>query len=195
MHFPHFETALQRHIDNISKMNLDASMQALVDLSPGLTTSISPQGRRLVNHPDYGGLGDLDTIGGFYLLAAERCTTEHASFDTRLAHLSLEENIYDLYCSSEDPLKDGVKSGTVTRPKNNNNGCLCCQGHPPSVILARFHEKNALFFEEEEYRRVWGDEDSIGTRIGVDHKWLMASKKQVEAAKQRQGESPTDSRL
>ncbi|KAI9037678.1 uncharacterized protein KD926_000094 [Aspergillus affinis] len=177
-------------------MNLDASIQALVELVPGLTTSISPQGRRLVSHPNYEGLGDLDTIGGFYLSAAERCTTEHASFDTRLAHLSLEQNIYDLYCSSEDALRDGVKAGMVTRHRPENmQGCLCCQGHPPSVILARFHEGNALFFEEEEYKRVWGDEYSIGTRRGVDHTWLMASKAQAEAAKQRQGESRAESLL
>lgn len=186
---PHGDTALQRRVIEISQMELDASILALVDLIPRLIACVSTDGQRLIQHPDYEGLGDLDTVGRLYLSFAHRCTSENASFDTRLLHVSVESAIYDLYCASEHALTCGIKGGTVARSPNNRPGCACCRGDPDAVILCRSHEGEALFFEESEYSLLWGNERSSGLRIGQDGSFLMASGKQLEEAKRRKAEN------
>jgi hypothetical protein len=158
----------------------------LARLLPELTTSITPTGERLVTHPTYEGTGKLDDLGVLYLRAADRCTRERASFKTRLLHVSLDSMIEALYASSQEQLDKGLEDGTVHLPPSLDEGCACCNGEPFAVILSGFHEGNALFFWEDEYKAFWGEEESRGGRYGHGETWTMASREQVERAMARE---------
>ncbi|KAL4946640.1 hypothetical protein BDV06DRAFT_53560 [Aspergillus oleicola] len=170
--------------------NLHSTIQAIHDLIPHLTISTSPTGRRLITltHPstnsmNLSGTANLDTLGSIYLSTARRCTETHASFTTRLLHNSLEQAMEDLYVASEDQINAGLQDGTVKFPPPDPNKiqmCACCRGDPDATILAGFHAGQALYYEEEEYKRIFRDEESCGSLYGATRSWLMASKEQAE---------------
>ncbi|KAL4928844.1 uncharacterized protein BDV17DRAFT_291171 [Aspergillus undulatus] len=182
--------------------NLQTTIQAIHDLIPHLKPSISPTGTRLVSFSntntnnyskvDLSGTAKLDTLGSTYLSSARRCTRERAPFKTRLQHISLDDSMEELYGKSQDLLQAGLKDGSVKFPPQDPNEvemCACCRGDPDATILSGFHYNNALFYEEEEYKRIWGDEENCGSMYGSDLSWFMASKKQVERmAKVAEGE-------
>ncbi|EAW08801.1 uncharacterized protein ACLA_097390 [Aspergillus clavatus NRRL 1] len=87
-----------------------------------------------------------------------------------------------LYVSSQEQLRRGLDEGSVTLRPVNYDGCACCSGEPSAVILCGFHEGNALYFWEDEYKGIWGEEQNRGYRYGNDEVWLMASKEQVQRA-------------
>ncbi|KAF7183717.1 hypothetical protein CNMCM7691_004067 [Aspergillus felis] len=189
------QSALQIHIDELSSLPLHDTIQSLVHLLPELTPSITATGERLVAHPTYEGTGKLDDLGRLYLLAADRCTREHASFKTRLLHISLDSMIEALYASSQEQLQKGMADGSVHLPPRLDQGCACCNGEPAAVILCGFHEGNALFFWEDEYKAFWGEEGSRGQRSGLGETWIMASREQVERAMAREEASAIPSML
>ncbi|KAA8652866.1 hypothetical protein EYZ11_003137 [Aspergillus tanneri] len=184
------QSVLQQLIDEISHYDLEDAIRAIVELVPDLKTSISPAGMRLITHPAYDGFGNLDTLGRLYLQCGSRCTAQHATFDTRLLHATLDPIMASLYNASEDERRSGINAGTIILPAVSERGCACCRGDPDALILAGFVYNEALFFEEEEYRRFWGDEESVGTMYqwndGVRSRpWLQASKEQVERIRQQ----------
>lgn len=185
---------LQTHLNalQIRTLSLHATIEAIHDLLAHLTPSISPTGTRLIsvdpsNASDtistLTGDGDLNTLGRVFLECADRCTREHAAFETRLLHASLDQPIEDLYGISHGILREGLKNETVRYPPpdpTQQPGCACCRGDPDAVILCSFHHGNALFFWESEYRALWGDERDTGFRGGLGECWLMATREQVE---------------
>ncbi|KAJ5084881.1 hypothetical protein NUU61_009460 [Penicillium alfredii] len=188
---------LQEYIDNIPTLALADAIQAIIDLTPGLTTSVSATGDRLVAHPDYEGQGSLSNLGRYYLECAARCQTEHASFKVRLLHLTLDEVFDTLYRENNKIFEKGVKDGSVTLPEYEE-GCACCNGDPDALILAGFSTGESLLFTDKEYRQLWGDQESQGSshRNWVDGKgwtdhWLRASKEQVEEAMARNAIVPS----
>jgi hypothetical protein len=183
---------LQAHIDTLHSLPLEEIIQALHSLLPHLTPSITPTGTRLVqSHPQYPGKAKLDDLGNLYLSSGTKCTRERASFDIRLLHIALDGIIEELYIASEDQRRAGLKDGSVKIPPlgpDDDRGCACCRGDPDAVILSCFHEENALYFWEEDYKATWGDEPNVGGMYGSNFTWLKASKEQVEreAAKQEE---------
>ncbi|KAJ5333667.1 uncharacterized protein N7506_007450 [Penicillium brevicompactum] len=69
----------------------------------------------------------------------------------------MDDPIYEIYGSTYDLLKRGLADGTIEVPVEDESlGCACCRGEPDATILAGFHQNEALYFEEEEYRALWG---------------------------------------
>lgn len=183
-------TQLQDHINSITHLTLSDTIQAIAELTPHLTITVSATGVYLAQHPNYDGICNLNDLGKLYLECAERCISEHAPFETRLQHVSLEEIMQKLYIEGYEQFKEGYEQGTIL-PEKSTGGCGCCEGRPDAVILNNFHEGNALYFEEDEYRRIWGEQEECGSRAcrneegGMD-KWVMASREQVEEAMARE---------
>ncbi|PYI11456.1 hypothetical protein BO78DRAFT_134798 [Aspergillus sclerotiicarbonarius CBS 121057] len=183
---------LSDHITHVSSLPLHARIQALHTLTPQLTPSISPTGTRLITHPSYSGYAHLDPLGTLYISTATACFNEHAPLQTRLLHADLDPIFESIYVSSEEKLAAGLKDGTVTIPKKDNGpvGCACCRGGPDAVILAGFEVEEALYFYEDEYRAMWGDEPENGmTYSSSEGTRLAASREQIERvlAREREG--------
>ncbi|KAL4950782.1 hypothetical protein BDW69DRAFT_171390 [Aspergillus filifer] len=188
----------QAYLDTLhcEDASLHSTIQAITDLVPHLTTSISSIGTRLIalthpstNNMNLAGTAKLDTLGSLYLSAARRCTETHASFATRLLHNSLEQAMEDLYVASEDQLDAGLKDGSVKFPPPDPNEiqmCACCRGDPDATILAGFHAGQALYFDEPEYKQIFGEEKSCGSLHGANRSWLMASSEKVKRKKEEE---------
>ncbi|KAJ5171942.1 hypothetical protein N7492_004535 [Penicillium capsulatum] len=195
------ESTLQNRIDEIRRLDLSGAIEAIAKLTSDLSTSVSHTGIYLAHHPAYEGPGNLNDLGTFYLHCAERCRTEHAAFEVRLHHVALEDTFSKIYDEADTQFKEGRENGTIV-PEQQYKGCGCCSGRPDAVIGCRFHEGNALYFDESEYRQLWGSQKSAGSifewseetqsnqRIGV-----MASKAQVEEAMARVSDYAATSRL
>ena len=98
----------------------------------------------------------------------------------------MDDPIYEIYGSTYDLLKRGLADGTIELPVEDESlGCACCRGEPDATILAGFHQNEALYFDEEEYRALWGDQENIGQRIGQSIRAVAASREQVEEAVMR----------
>jgi hypothetical protein len=193
-----FVSPLQSHLNYLHSPTtpLSTVVQALhwLLLNPDLhlTPSISPTGKRLITltstasadtTPSLTGTADLNTLGSIHLTSGTRCRDEHASLKTRLLHVSLDEPIERLYDASQKLLSEGLNNGTVRIPpisEDEMDECPCCRGDPDAVILFGFHHGKALYFEEDEYRAIWGNEESSGLMSGSEGVWLMARKEMVE---------------
>ncbi|PKY00368.1 hypothetical protein P168DRAFT_293629 [Aspergillus campestris IBT 28561] len=184
---------LQAHIDHLPSLPLEETIQEILRLVPGLTPSVSPAADRLITHDNYTGTAHLDKLGKLYLQTGSRCIAEHASLATRLSYLPLDALFLELYERSDDIRNAAITAGTATEPSYEGQGCPCCSGEPSAVILMGFADGESLYFEEEEYRRLWGNVESVGTRLYYedgDSKrrvcMLMASKEQVGELMERE---------
>ncbi|KAL4751371.1 hypothetical protein BDW72DRAFT_173917 [Aspergillus terricola var. indicus] len=114
---------LQSHLNKLHSPTtpLSTVVQALHSLllNPDLhlTPSISPTGKRLITFASNAsedttisltGTADLNTLGSIYLKSGTRCRDEHASFETRLLHTSLDKPIEELYDASQTLLSEGL---------------------------------------------------------------------------------------
>ncbi|KAL4744031.1 hypothetical protein BDV11DRAFT_176741 [Aspergillus similis] len=189
---------LQSHLNYLHSPTtpLSTVVQALhwLLLNPDfhLTPSISPTGKRLITltstasddtTPSLTGTADLNTLGNIHLASGTRCRNEHASFKTRLLHASLDKPIEELYGASQNLLSEGLNNGTVRIPplsEDEMDECPCCRGDPDAVILCGFHHGDAFYFEEDEYRAIWGNEEGCGYMSGSGGVWLQAKKEMVE---------------
>ncbi|OOF99174.1 hypothetical protein ASPCADRAFT_2601 [Aspergillus carbonarius ITEM 5010] len=175
---------LSDHITHLTTLPLHPRIQALHALTPELKPTISPTGTRLITHPSYTGYAHLDPLGKLYLESGTACTEEHASLHTRLLHTSLDPIFESIYESSYEQLKSGLKDGTVVIAMDEENGpvgCACCRGDPDAVILAGFATERALYFFEDEYRALWGEEPEVGmTYSSAEGTRLAASREQAE---------------
>lgn len=179
---------LQTHIDHLASLPLEETIQEILRLVPGLTPSVSQTADRLITHDHYTGTAHLDKLGRLYLQTGRRCTAEHASFATRLSYLPLDTLFLELYKRSNDIRNAAIVAGTATKPSHEDQDCLCCGGEPSAVILMGFADGESLYFEDDEYRRLWGSTKSTGERWFYEGEnrerrvcMLMASREQVEA--------------
>ncbi|GFF61960.1 hypothetical protein IFM51744_10844 [Aspergillus udagawae] len=192
---------LQLHINEIPNLGLSDAIQAIIDLAPGLTASVSPTGQYVIHHHDYEGPAHLNDLASHYLECGRRCTNEHAPFRLRLLHQTLDDVFDNLYGPAYKALRAGISDGSVVLPeREEGRGCACCAGEPDALILAGFSTCEAFYFEEEEYRRLFGDQPDHGSRTsfwkdGEERResWIMASKEQLEEAIAR--DSTLSSRL
>jgi hypothetical protein len=141
-----------------------------------------------VQHPDYEGIGKLNDIGTLWLKLGSQCHDDHAPLEVRLVHTSMDDPIFEVYGTSYDMLKEGLADGTVTPPPPANY-CGCCRGEASATILNRFHDRHGLFFTEDEYKSIWGDEPNAGQTFSEwteENGWtkcsINASKEQIEEA-------------
>ncbi|KAJ6125591.1 hypothetical protein N7471_012908 [Penicillium samsonianum] len=182
---------LQDHIDALRTLPLAEAVQALAHLTPGLTSVIPQEYGYFVEHPDYEGIGNLNDIGTIWLKLGEQCYDDHAPLEVRLVHVSLDDPIYEVYGTSYTMLNKELADGTVAPPAPNENPgyCACCSGEASATILACFHERQALYFTEEEYKSIWGDQPNSGERFSgwtEEHGWgkriINASTEQIKEA-------------
>lgn len=71
---------LKAYIDDLNNIALPDAIQAIAELFPDLTGSVSLTCVYLIQHPDYEGETRLNDLGRIFLACARRCTKEHASF-------------------------------------------------------------------------------------------------------------------
>lgn len=185
---------LQTRIDEMTILPLQKAVPALLDLARNLTTTLSPVGQRLVTHPNCTGMADLNDLGRFYIRCASRCTDEHAPFQTRLDHQSLDPIFNNLYKETDEAIMNALDSGALDKPYREFQGGCCahCSGEPAAVIPAGFVEGNALYFEEAEYKQLWGDVRPIGMTCSwePERTTCMATREQVEEAMKRFSSQP-----
>ncbi|KAJ6005118.1 hypothetical protein N7540_012917 [Penicillium herquei] len=191
---------LETHISEIANRPLTDTIHAIVELFPGLRGSVSPKCKYLITHPGYSGEALLNDLGKLFLNCAERCKNENAPFQTRLLHNSLDEPFENFYGELYDEAKEGLLKGTIVQEPSTEEGCACCRGDPDATILSGFHDGNAFYYTEEEYRGIWGDQSERGSSTYYDEgrriTHLMASREQVEEALARaEAEAPVASRL
>ncbi|KAI9367236.1 hypothetical protein BJX61DRAFT_335510 [Aspergillus egyptiacus] len=176
-------TSLETHLSTLSTLPLSSTIETLHALLPNLTPSVSPTATRHITHATIPGLADLNTLGRIYLAAAQKCVDDHAPLKTRLRHAALDKPIENLYIANNELLKKGLEDGSVKFPPLSEDeaaACPCCRGDPDAVILAGFVQEDALFFEEDEYRALFGEEQECGMQCGERGTWLKASREQVE---------------
>lgn len=178
------------YIDELNNIALPDAIQAIADLFPGLTGSVSQTCEYLIQHPDYEGEAHLNDLGKIFLDCAGRCTTEHASFQARLTHHSLDEPFEKLYRQLYQMAMEGCKDGSMVPEPKEDTGCACCRGDPDVTILSGFHDNQSFYYEEQEYRDIWGDESACGSSHGLKEDGtidvqLLVRKEQVEAAMAR----------
>ncbi|KAJ5708794.1 hypothetical protein N7493_010128 [Penicillium malachiteum] len=193
--------SLENYIGELADRPLTDTIHAIAELFPGLQGSVSPKCKYLITHPDYSGQALLNDLGKLFLVCAARCKDEHAPFQTRLLYNSLDEPFEKLYGELYTEAKEGIANGTMVPEPSTEKGCACCRGDPDATILAGFHEGNAFYYPEEEYRGIWGDQSERGSSTYYDDEGkcishLMASREQVEEALARaEAEAPVASRL
>ncbi|CAG8893420.1 unnamed protein product [Penicillium egyptiacum] len=182
---------LQDHIDTLHTLPLAEGVQAIADLIPGLTSVVPQEHGYFVQHPDYEGIGNLNDIGTLWLKLGSQCHDDHAPLQVRLIHVSIDDPIYEIYGTSYRMLNKGLEDGTVAppAPHEDPNYCACCSGEASATILACFHERQALYFTEEEFKALWGDQPNSGERCrnwteenGWEERSINASKEQIEEA-------------
>ncbi|KAJ5823838.1 hypothetical protein N7447_006178 [Penicillium robsamsonii] len=179
---------LQDHIDSLQVLPLAEAIQAIADLIPGLTSVVPREYGYFVQHPDYEGTGNLNDIGTLWLKLGSQCHDDHASLEVRLVHTSMDDPIYNIYGTSYEMLNKGLDDGTVAPPPPIDY-CACCSGEASATILACFHERQALYFTDEEYKAIWGNQPNSGERCsgwteenGWGKRSINASKEQIEEA-------------
>ncbi|KAJ5964010.1 uncharacterized protein N7479_003886 [Penicillium vulpinum] len=182
---------LQDHIDVLQTLPLAEAIEAIADLIPGLTSVAPQEYGYFVQHPDYEGIGNLNDIGTLWLKLGSQCYDDHAPLKVRLVHTSMDDPILEVYNTSYTMLRKGLDDGTVVYPPPNENPdyCACCSGEASATILACFHERQALYFTEEEYTSLWGDQPNSGQSSrgwteenGWGEHSINASRKQIEEA-------------
>ena len=89
---------------------------------------------------------------------------------------------------------NALDSGALDKPYREFQGGCCahCSGEPAAVIPAGFVEGNALYFEEAEYKQLWGDVRPIGMTCSwePERTTCMATREQVEEAMKRFSSQP-----
>ncbi|KAB8219917.1 hypothetical protein BDV33DRAFT_204033 [Aspergillus novoparasiticus] len=85
------------HIDEISSLTLDETIQAISNLIPGLTITVTSNGEYLVTHHNHEGTVGLDRLSEVYDNCAKRWLQEHTSLETNLLQGSLDTLVLSLY--------------------------------------------------------------------------------------------------
>lgn len=181
--------ALRTRVDEITSLPLLEAIPALLDLTNRLTTVLSPEGQRLIIHPDYTDSAELNHLARFYLDCGQRCTDERAPFRLRLDHLELDDRFYAYYEQTNNAIKEAISTGAISRPCREYEGACCahCAWEPAAVIPGGDAQEEALYFEEDEYQAYWGDAENIGAKYfgNREKSQLKASREQVEEAMRR----------
>src|SRR2546423_10467542 len=153
-----FPASLQQRIEDVALFRLEDGVAALTELVPGLQTSISFTGRRVITHEAYTGRADLNRLAQIYLGFEWRCGAENARLSTRLQQANLQDALAALYNASNGALARTVVAGFFTGFREFGVGCAYCRGVPAVVIPDDADTYRALLFDEDQYQKLWGDQ-------------------------------------
>jgi hypothetical protein len=112
---------------------------------------------------------------------------------TRLQQPNLRDAFTALYKKSNSALKStpvpGIFSGF--RDFGLGSGCAICRGVPAAVLPNPDPTHDALLFDVEQYRKLWGDQSPCGIVGSRPEKWY-ASVEQVREAIARGADVETE---
>ena len=192
-----FSDSLQQRIEDIAFFRLEDGMAALTELVPGLKTSISYTGERVITHEAYTGKANLNRLARLYLAFGWRCSEENARLSTRLQHFDLHDAFAALYKESKDALENTAVAWILNGFREFGLGCAHCNGVPAVVIPDSFGIHDALYFDMEQYQKLWGDKESSGSSSTWDRETgklkrkLLATSEQVREALARAADVET----
>ncbi|KAB8279598.1 hypothetical protein BDV30DRAFT_232739 [Aspergillus minisclerotigenes] len=104
--FPSFKD----HIDGLSSLTLDETIQAISNLIPGLIITVTSNGEYLVTHHNHEGTAGLDRLCEVYDNCAKRWLQEHTSLEKNLLQGSLDTLVLSLYRFGDLVLNVGLAS-------------------------------------------------------------------------------------
>ncbi|KAE8419897.1 hypothetical protein BDV36DRAFT_293789 [Aspergillus pseudocaelatus] len=113
---------LKDHIDEISSLTLDETIQAISDLISGFSTTVSSNGEYLVTHDNYEGTVDLDRLCEVYDNCAKRWLDEHTTLQTHLLQGSLDTLVSSLYRFGDLFLNAGRTLSETIEPLDDFTG-------------------------------------------------------------------------
>ena len=180
--------SLQQRIEDIASFRLEDGIAALTELVPGLKTSISYTGERVITHEAYAGTANLNKLARIYLTFGWRCGEENVRLSTRLQHLDLHDAFAALYKESKSTLENTAVAWILNGFREFGLGCAHCRGVPAVVIPDNFRINDALYFDMEQYQKLWGDKESSGSTSTWDRETgklkrkLLATSEQVREA-------------
>ena len=180
--------SLQQRIEDIASFRLEDGIAALTELVPGLKTSISYTGERVITHEAYAGTANLNKLARIYLTFGWRCGEENVRLSTRLQHLDLHDAFAALYKESKSTLENTAVAWILNGFRESGSGCAHCKGVPAVVIPDSFCIHDALYFDMEQYQKLWGDKESSGSTSTWDRETgklkrkLLATSEQVREA-------------
>ena len=180
--------SLQQRIEDITSFRLEDGIAALVDLVPGLKTSIASTGERVITHEAYTGTANLNRLATMYLAFGRRCGDGNPRLSTRLQHHDLHSAFAALYKESKGALENTAVAWILVGIREFGFGCPHCRGVPAAVISDNFGVHDALYFGTEQYQMLWGDEKPFGSSSTVDRETgelkrkLLATSEQVREA-------------
>jgi hypothetical protein len=180
--------SLQQRIEDIASFRLEDGIAALTELVPGLKTSISYTGERVITHEAYAGTANLNKLARIYLTFGWRCGEENVRLSTRLQHLDLHDAFAALYKESKSTLENTAVAWILNGFRESGSGCAHCRGVPAVVIPDSFCIHDALYFDMEQYQKLWGDKESSGSSSTWDRETgklkrkLLATSEQVREA-------------
>ena len=180
--------SLQQRIEDIAFFRLEDGIAALTELVPDLKTSISYTGERVITHEAYTGTANLNRLARIYLAFGWRCGEENARLSTRLQQLDLDDAFEALYKESWGALKKTAVAWILNGFREFGLGCAHCRGDPAAVIPNIFGIHDALYFDMEQYQKLWGDKESSGSTSTWDRETgklkrkLLATSEQVREA-------------
>ena len=158
--------SLQERIEDIATFSPEDGIAALTELVPGLKMSVSYTGECVVAHEAYSGRANLNRLAKIYLAFGSRCVYENAPLRTRLQHVDLHPAFETLYKDSKDALANTRVAWLFNGFRELREfgvGCGECKGVPAVVIPFGETTHDALYFHEEQYRKLCGDESAAGS--------------------------------
>lgn len=175
-------TALSDHTTAIPK---------LAALVPRLTGSLSSTGERLVQHEAYQGSGNLNLLAQTWMRQGSRCKQLGAPLRLRLQQNALKGYFTALYERTDGELERSRAAWWFAGFREFSLTCSHCVGHPWAAFThPTMHVSMALYFEEGEYRRIWGEDGSRAGLSGMSGegeerkmtRWKRATVEQLEEA-------------
>ena len=177
--------------DRISELNVTeykSAITTLTELVPGLTSSLSSTGERLVHHEAYEGSANLNVLARKWMRTGSQCQYHKAPLSIRLQQLDLLPYFQKLYETTESDIERYRFARICNWYREFSLVCAHCIGHPwVAIPQDTTHCDRALLFEDADYKRIWPRQKASGgtcsyDRLGERKSLSRATKKQLEDA-------------
>lgn len=161
--------SLSDRISELNKIDYKDAITILAELVPGLTSSLSTTGERLVHHEAYQGSGNLNVLAQIWMDIGYRCQQRRAPFNLRLQQYELKPEVERLYDATESDLEKFRFARFCCGFREFSLVCAHCIGRPWVVIPDRMGRTGtAMYVDEATYTRVWPGEKSKASSYGPD---------------------------
>ncbi|KAK3200907.1 hypothetical protein GRF29_213g338465 [Pseudopithomyces chartarum] len=189
---------LSDQISELGDIEYTAAITTLAELVPGLNSSLSSTGERLVHHEAYKGSANLNDLARKWMRTGSQCKHHKAPLSLRLQQLDLLPYFQKLYETTENDIEQYRFARICNGFREFSLVCAHCIGHPwVAIPQESSHSDDALLFEDADYKRIWPKQKASGGSFGPDplgekggYKSLSrATKKQLEDAVARGVES------